>query len=120
MATPTAPAQVAPAAHPLDPAGVRAVVAAQPTVAGSVAALVVGISGSMAQALKHADPQGLQKFSEALGSDPKAWADAVLANTPDAVLTATSFLAVPGHLQEVFTEHAAAQAKHAEGQPAKH
>lgn len=117
----TAPAAVAPAAHPIDPAGVRAVVAAQPTVAGSVAALVTGIAGSINQALKHADPAGLQRFADAISGDVKAWADAVEANTPDAVHTTAPFVAVPSHLQEVFTQHAqqAAQ-KAAEGQKAAH
>lgn len=117
----TAPVTQPDAPKPLDAAGVRAVVAAQPTVAGSVAALVTGVTGSIEKALKDADPGGLQKFAEAMASDVKAWVDAVQANTPDAVLTLAPFVAVPPHLQDVFTQHAQQQAqKAAEGQKAAH
>lgn len=116
-----APTAAAPAPKPLDAAEVRNVIAAQPTVAGGVAALVQGISGIISQALKSADPSGLQQFADALSADSKSWADAVQANTPEAVQTTAQFVAVPSHLQEVFTKHAAAQAqKPAEGAKAAH
>lgn len=115
-----APAAATPGPKALDPAEVRNVVAAQPTVAGGVAALLVGLTGVLSQALKNADPSSIQKLVDSLGSDTKSWADAVLANTPSAVETATQFLAVPSHLQEAFTQHAQAAQKAAEGQKATH
>lgn len=115
----TAPVTQPDAPKPLDPAGVRAVVAAQPTVAGSVAALVVGVSGSIEKALRDADPRSLQKLADDMAGDVKGWVDAVFANTPDAAVTTAPFVAVPVHLQEVFTLHAQAQ-KAVEGQKAAH
>ena len=90
--------------------GIRQVVAAQPTVAGSVTALLTAVSNVIEQALQKADPGALQGLADQISSDPGAWADAVLANTPSAVLTAGPFVNVPPHLQEAFTVHAKAQA----------
>lgn len=111
MASQTTHATGAPAAphaqKSLDPAEVRNVVNAQPTVAASVAALLTAVSGVIQRALDSADPAMLKHFADAINADPKAWVDAVQANTPSAVLTATPFLAVPSDLQDVFTAHAA-------------
>jgi hypothetical protein len=58
----------------------------QPTIAQGVIALLRGVAYS----IQHG---GGEAFAKAFDADPKAWSDAVLANTSEAVETAAMMLA---------------------------
>jgi len=63
-----------------DPETIRQVVAKHTTVAQSVVAMLDGIVAASAE-------DGGRAWAKAYTADPRAWADAVLANTPHAVET---------------------------------
>jgi len=62
------------------PEEIRAAVAKQHTVAHSVIALLDGIVAASAE-------DGAQAWAKAYTADPRAWSDAILANTPHAIET---------------------------------
>ena len=63
-----------------DPETIRQAAAKQTTVGHSVVAMLDGIAAATAH-------DGGQAWAKAYTTDPRAWADAVLANTPHAVET---------------------------------
>lgn len=109
MATTPQPAQPQPhsaPAQPTDAESLRQVVAHQPTVEGSLAALLQAIFSVMSEALERGEPARLAAFRDKLGDDPKAWRDAVLANTPSAVLSTGPFVGLPSDVQKAFDQYA--------------
>jgi len=86
--------------------GIRLVVQAQPTLVGSVAAVLQAVANVITDALKNADATKLQALADGINSDLGAWSFAVLANTPLAVQTAAPFQFVPGYLEAAFQTHA--------------
>jgi hypothetical protein len=89
-----------------DAENMRLAVAQQPTVAGSVAALLQAVVAVIGEALESGDVGKLQGFADKVNADLKSWADAVLANTPSAILTVGPFVGVPSYVQEAFAKHA--------------
>ena len=75
------------------PDAIRSVIAKQTTVSGSIHALLTAVTN---------DPTGL---AAAIEGDPQAWSDAVLANTPLAVETATPITGVGADTEEAFAPH---------------
>jgi hypothetical protein len=89
----------------------RQAVAAQPTLPGSIAALVAGMAGMIQEALIKADPAALQGMVDSIAGDFAAWVAAPMANTSFATLTAAPFSAVPQPVQQAFTTFAQQQAE---------
>ena len=97
----------------------RLAVAQQPSIGQSVQALLQAVCSVIGEALEKADPSKLQAFSDKISEDPKAWSDAVQANTPYATQTATMFVGLSGPVQEAFAKYAM-QAKEKASAPAQH
>lgn len=86
----------------VDPAVIRQVVQAQTTVAAGLAALLQAVLKASEAALATPPHAGtLQALHDAMTAEPKEWVDSVLANTPDAMLSA-GLTSVPGYLREMF------------------
>ena len=71
-----------------DPETIRQAVAKHTTVAHSVVALLDGIVAASAE-------DGAHAWAKAYTADPRAWSDAILANTPHAVETTERDAPVP-------------------------
>lgn len=84
----------------------RLAVAQQPTVEGSLAALLQGVFAVISEALDKGEPVRLQAFRDRLGDDPKAWRDAVVANTPSAMVSVGPFVGLPTDVQKAFNTYA--------------
>jgi hypothetical protein len=97
----------------------RLAVATQPTLPGSIAALVAGMAGMIQEALVKADPAALQGIVDSIAGDFAAWVAAPMANTSFATLTAAPFSAVPQQVQQAFTAFAQQQAE-TEAKKAEH
>jgi hypothetical protein len=84
------------------PETLRQAVQRQPTIGQGIIALLRGIAYSS----QHGGGDALAK---AIDADPKAWSDAVLANTPEAVETATTLAPVPSDVAAAVAppQHAA-------------
>ncbi|HEY2617800.1 MAG TPA: hypothetical protein VGI78_10715 [Acetobacteraceae bacterium] len=80
---------------PESEAEIRGIIAAQPTVAGSVAALVRYLAHVCHRA-EVDDMAPLTEFGKSMKADPKQWYDAVFVNTPDALQA--SGMAMPARM----------------------
>ena|SRR5215475_11053030 len=83
-----------------DAANARQVIAAQPTIAQSINALLMAVTKTIEEAMESGDPGAVQALADSMSSDPKSWSDAVMANTPDAVLTASPLVGLPSYVSE--------------------
>jgi hypothetical protein len=84
---------------------VRSVIAFQPSIGQSIAALIRAIAHAASRALDHEDPGPLRDIATSMSDDAKAWSDAVLANTPLAVESAAldhEPVRMPGHVAGAF------------------
>ena len=92
----------------LEPEIIRLAVERQPTVGQSVVALLRGV----AYLCQHGKAED---FAKAFDANPKGWSDAVMANTPDAVETATLIAPVPAEAQAAMAPpaHGAHAEQHA-------
>ena len=100
---PTTPAQQGHAEN------VRLVIAKQTTVAGSLQALMRAIANTMHEAVEKGEPGALEAFADHIDADPKAWTDAVMANTPLAQETVLPISGVTPDTESAFATHAAQQ-----------
>jgi len=94
----------------------RQAVAHQPTLVGSITALIAGTCGMIQQCLDKADPAALQGLVDSMADDLGGWVNAVMANTSQSLQTAEPFTAVPPNVQEAFDRFAAQAATKAEAQ----
>jgi hypothetical protein len=74
---------------------IQAAIAAQTTVGQGVVALLHQLHASFSEANASEDPAAVQNALDALKANTKALSDAVLANTPSAIESATTITPVP-------------------------
>ena len=79
-----------------DATDVRLAVASQPTVAQGIIALMRAFVSHVHRAFDLDDPSPLKALATSLDTEPKAWTDAILANTTSAPLSATLTEPIPG------------------------
>ena len=89
-----------------DATDVRLAVASQPTVAQGIIALLRTFVSHVHRAFEQDDPSPLKALATSLDSEPKAWTDAILANTTSAPLSATLTEPIPGpaHTASAFAK----------------
>jgi hypothetical protein len=102
-----------------DPENIRQVIAKQPTPAQGVAALLRAVSTAIHQSVDKPDPEGLLRFAKHIDNDPRAWIDAVFANTPQAMQTYPLELStLPEDVRDAFAVHGSHAAEGAPRQQA--
>jgi|SRR5581483_11577121 len=85
---------------------VRLAIASQPSVEQGVAALLRTIATHLHEAIETNDMSQLKALADHINADPRAWSDALLANTPAATQTiAPSVPAMPAYVQDAFRDH---------------
>jgi hypothetical protein len=89
-----------------DAENVRQVIAAQTSIGASVQALLRAVSAMIGNALNKGDPSALQAFADHIDANPKAWSDAVQANTSLAAYTVEPLQNVPPYVADKFALHA--------------
>lgn len=78
-----------------NPTDIRLAIAAQPTVEQSVDALTRAVTARINQPVTDTGPDSAHALAVNMQDEPKAWSDAVLANTPMALQSATMVLPLP-------------------------
>lgn len=85
---------------------VRLAIASQPSVEQGVAALLRTIATHLHEAIETNDMSQLKALADHINADPRAWSDALLANTPAATQTiAPTVPAMPAYVQDAFRDH---------------
>ena len=89
-----------PPAPPL-PEDIRQVIAAQKTVPEGIMGLLRAVTSQCYAAINADDFGQIKALADSISNDPKAWSDAIMANTPHALETAGP-AHVPTHMGPTF------------------
>ena len=85
---------------------IRLAIAQQPSVEQGIAALFRAIATHLHRAHESNDLSELHALANHMNNDPRAWSDAVLANTPAAPQTiAPTVPQMPVYVQDAFRDH---------------
>lgn len=85
---------------------VRLAIASQPSVEQGIAALLRTVATHLQEAIETNDMSQLKALADHINADPRAWSDALLANTPAAPQTiAPTVAAMPVYVQDAFRDH---------------
>jgi hypothetical protein len=98
----------------VDPENIRLTIAKQGSVGQSVALLLRAFCTAVNDAVDEPNPERLVQLARHIDDNPKAWIDAIMANTPQAEETeGISLVQLDTNVRDAFAEHGVRQQQRA-------
>jgi hypothetical protein len=98
----------------VDPENIRLTIAKQGSVGQSVALLLRAFCTAVNDAVDEPNPERLVQLARHIDDNPKAWIDAIMANTPQAEETeGISLVQLDTNVRDAFAEHGVRQQERA-------